>query len=155
GYYWSALFGALFAIAAMALSDAIGHWAGIPSMGAYDWRMMAAVYAAMGASGIIGWLVARPVRGRRLPMWASVPGGAVMATLAFYLLSNFAVWLHPMSGYPRTMAGLVECYVAAIPFVRNTLLSNLFFSAAFFGAYALLQQPGAAPDPVAVRKRND
>ncbi len=155
GYYWSASFGILFAVAAMALSDLLGHLAGIPSMGAYDWRLMIAVYAAMGMSGLVGRAVAQPVRGKRLPLWISVAGGAVMATLAFFLLSNFAVWVNPMSGYSRSWNGITECYVAAIPFVRNTLASNLVFSTAFFGVWALLQQPASVTDPVTIRKPHD
>ncbi|MEK6651272.1 MAG: DUF6580 family putative transport protein, partial [Bacteroidota bacterium] len=31
--------------------------------------------------------------------------------------------------YPKTAAGLLECYVAAIPFFRNTLLGDLAYVA--------------------------
>jgi hypothetical protein len=41
--------------------------------------------------------------------------------------------------YPQTPAGLVACYVAAIPFFQNTLLSNLFYSALLFGGLALAE----------------
>lgn len=64
-------------------------------------------------------------------------GGAVLtSSLAFFALSNFGMWA---SGYyPQTWAGLVECYVAALPFFRNTLASDVIYSAALFGGYALL-----------------
>ena len=39
--------------------------------------------------------------------------------------------------YPHTLAGLEECYIAALPFFGYTLLGNLAFSAAFFGGEAL------------------
>jgi hypothetical protein len=35
------------------------------------------------------------------------------------------------------MPGLFACYVAALPFLRNTLAGDLFWSAALFGSYAL------------------
>jgi hypothetical protein len=40
--------------------------------------------------------------------------------------------------YPRTFAGLLECYAAAIPFFRNSVVSDLMFAGAFFGAAALV-----------------
>ena len=41
--------------------------------------------------------------------------------------------------YPKTPAGLLNCYVAAIPFFQNTLLSNLFYSALLFGGLAIAE----------------
>ncbi|GIW98711.1 MAG: hypothetical protein KatS3mg111_2044 [Pirellulaceae bacterium] len=140
GYYWSATAGLLFSMAAMAVSDMVGHWLQIPSMGVYDIRIMLPVYLAMGASGLIGRALAMPGRKRRLPLWLVVPGGAAAASLAFFLISNFAVWIGPYSTYPRNVAGLVECYVAAIPFIKNTILGNFLFSAIFFGSYAAAGQ---------------
>ena len=36
--------------------------------------------------------------------------------------------------FPETRLGRVTCYIAAVPFFRNTAVSDLLFSAAFFGA---------------------
>jgi hypothetical protein len=41
--------------------------------------------------------------------------------------------------YPRTLAGLVASYDAAIPFFRGTAVSDLFFSLAMFSVPALQQ----------------
>ena len=41
--------------------------------------------------------------------------------------------------YPKTVAGLINCYVAAIPFFRNMLLGNLLYSALLFGAFAFAE----------------
>jgi len=55
-----------------------------------------------------------------------------IGSLIFYLISNFGVWLMG-SMYEKSLSGLIECYLMAIPFFRNTLLSTLLFSyAAFF-----------------------
>jgi hypothetical protein len=64
-------------------------------------------------------------------------GVAVLASaVSFFAVSNFGMWA---SGYyPRTWAGLGECYVAALPFFRNTLASDVFYSAVLFGGHALL-----------------
>ncbi|HEU4437300.1 MAG TPA: DUF6580 family putative transport protein [candidate division Zixibacteria bacterium] len=54
-------------------------------------------------------------------------------SVLFYFVSNFGVWASG-SMYPPTEAGLVQCYLAALPFFRNTLASDLIY----FNAFALL-----------------
>jgi hypothetical protein len=66
-----------------------------------------------------------------------VGGAALAASVSFFLLSNFAVWV-VWEMYPKTLAGLGACYVAALPFFRHSLAGDLFFSAAFFGLGALV-----------------
>ncbi len=39
----------------------------------------------------------------------------VLTLLAFFLITNGAVWLCG-DWYPKTLAGLVECFVSALPF---------------------------------------
>ena len=56
-----------------------------------------------------------------------------IASLIFFIISNFGVWVLGGSGvldipYERNLNGLVECYVLAIPFFGNTFLSTLIFS---------------------------
>jgi hypothetical protein len=43
------------------------------------------------------------------------------------------------SFYPRTLAGLVVCYTAAILFFRNSLMGDMAFTATLFGGFALLE----------------
>lgn len=66
-------------------------------------------------------------------------GGAIGASVAYFLLSNFHVWLtgHGMA-YPRSFAGLMECYAAGLPFFRGTFFSDMLFSATFFGLNSVL-----------------
>lgn len=56
----------------------------------------------------------------------------VFSTLSFFVITNFAVWATD-GLYPMTLEGLLACYIAAIPFYGNTLLSTAIFSALFFG----------------------
>lgn len=51
--------------------------------------------------------------------------GLVLSTLVFFLLSNFGVW--SLGSYGYTFAGLINCFILAIPFYGNTLISSLFF----------------------------
>ena len=59
------------------------------------------------------------------------------SSILFFLISNFGVWF---SGtlYPLTIDGFISCYIAAIPFYKNTLLSDLFFSSILFGSIYLV-----------------
>ena len=68
-----------------------------------------------------------------------VAAAAVGSSLLFFVITNFGAWM--MNGmYPMTGAGLMQAYVAAIPFFQNSLLGDLFFVAVMFGGYALLQK---------------
>jgi hypothetical protein len=68
-----------------------------------------------------------------------VISASLTASLSFYAVSNFAVWA-VWNLYPKTLAGLAECYTMAIPFFRNTMASDLLFAGAFFGLAAVMPQ---------------
>lgn len=54
----------------------------------------------------------------------------------FFVVTNVAVWI--WGGlYSHTASGLVVCFTLAIPFFRNTLASDIFYTASLFGLYAL------------------
>ena len=58
------------------------------------------------------------------------------SSLLFFFTTNFAVWL--TSGmYLHTWAGLQRCFTLALPFFRNTALSDLIYTGALFGIYAI------------------
>jgi len=63
---------------------------------------------------------------------------AVASAILFFVLTNFGVWAID-NLYPKTAAGLVDCYVAAIPFFQNMLLANVLYSALLFGGFALAE----------------
>jgi hypothetical protein len=65
--------------------------------------------------------------------------GAFASTLIFFLVSNFGVWANATSSYPKNFTGLMECYAAAIPFVKGTILGDLIYSAILFGSFAFAQ----------------
>jgi len=63
---------------------------------------------------------------------------SVSASVLFFIITNFAQWLSfPL--YSKDIAGLVECYTAAIPFFGYTALGDLFFAGVLFGAFELAQ----------------
>ena len=51
---------------------------------------------------------------------------SLLSSLLFFIVTNFGVWTSGYYGY--TLSGLVACYVMAIPFFTNTVLSTLFYS---------------------------
>ena len=53
--------------------------------------------------------------------------GALLGSLIFYIVTNFGVWT--MGSYGYNVEGLIECYIMAIPFFVNTLISTFIFSA--------------------------
>ena len=71
--------------------------------------------------------------------WRWIGGMTLTSSMLFFLITNFAVWLSPNMMYPKTVAGLMDCYVAAIPFFRNSLLGDIFYTTVFFGGYEYAQ----------------
>lgn len=122
-------------LAAMGISDMLGHWFQIPSMGFYAPALMLSVYFAVGSSALVGKLVQSNQKAFGLPLYAGVPLGAIASTALFFLITNFASWLDPQMPYAKTGSGLLECYFAALPFTKNTLFLRLppaFVAASFF-----------------------
>lgn len=68
--------------------------------------------------------------------WFRVPAGAIGSAIIFFVISNFGVWVEGRL-YPHTIQGLIDCYVAAIPFLKTSFLADLFYGMALFGSYAL------------------
>jgi hypothetical protein len=68
--------------------------------------------------------------------WLRVGGAALVSSVSFFVVSNFAVWAG-WNGYPKTISGLMTCYVAGVPFFRHTLLGDMLYTAVTFGLPAL------------------
>ena len=100
--------------------------AGLLVTGIYNLTVLAFVAAGM----LAATLVARVLLRRR--SLARYPIAVFGAASAFYLLSNFAVWL--VGYYPPTTAGLVACYIAGLPLLGVALLAD----AAYAGLFHLL-----------------
>ena len=64
--------------------------------------------------------------------------GIFGSALLFFILSNLGVWLTGTYGY--TLNGLVSCYILAIPFFYNTLLSTILFSILIETVYFLFKK---------------
>lgn len=63
-------------------------------------------------------------------------GASLSASLLFFIVSNFGVWLGS-TVYPQNISGLIACYTAGMPFLGNTVMGDLFYSAILFGLFEL------------------
>jgi hypothetical protein len=80
-----------------------------------------------------------------------VVAGALLGPTSFFLLSNYAVWAG--SGmYPKTLGGLGACFVAALPFYRNDLISTALVAGLAFGVPVLVRRLNGAHASEAIAK---
>ena len=65
---------------------------------------------------------------------------SLISSIGFYLLSNTNVFLFDSfpSVYSKDLNGWFNCMLAGIPFIKNSLLTDLCFSAMLFGGYNYL-----------------
>lgn len=65
---------------------------------------------------------------------------AFTSSVLFFLITNFGVWAPPNKWYPHTLEGLIQSYTMALPFFRNSLISDIAYTIIFFGGYELVQR---------------
>jgi hypothetical protein len=91
------------------------------------------VYASLIAMVGIGMLLQN--RKRVSPIAIATLSGSIL----FFIVTNFGVWVMGTM-YPKTIEGLISCYVAAIPFFRNALAGDMVYVTLLFGSFALAQR---------------
>src|SRR5512141_1366320 len=79
--------------------------------------MIPVVYACIAASVVLGFGLRNRVSALR------VAGFGVAGSLLFFIVVSFAEWLTGDTDYCR--AGIVPCYVAALPFLESWLAGTL------------------------------
>jgi hypothetical protein len=57
------------------------------------------------------------------------------SSVLFFIITNFGVWATQQVTYPPTWEGLMQCYVAAIPFFRNTILGDCIYVSLLVGIF--------------------
>ena len=106
----------------------------------FHWQAYATTWAWYAAAMVLGWILLHS-----RTSWLRVGAAAVLGPTSFFVVSDYAVWAGS-NLYPHTLSGLWACYVAAIPFYRNDLISTTLVLAAAFGIPALVRRM----QPVAV-----
>ena len=93
---------------------------------------MVFVYAGFALTVLVGmWL-------REKVTVTSVTVATVGSSIIFFLITNFGAWATGL--YVMTAQGLMQAYVAGLPFFQNSLLGNLFFAAIIFSGFSILQK---------------
>lgn len=116
----NAIVAASVPLAALALGNLV-----LPGYGSL--AMAAVVYAATVWPILLGRLVTIS-GGLKSVGWIAAAGGALASSLVFFVTTNLAYWWLS-SDYPHTAAGLVACYVAALPFYRWMPVGDLAWTA--------------------------
>ena len=120
GVYLGRRYAVILPVVAMFIGDLF--------IGFYDWKLMLAVYGCFVLIGLLGTLI------KKYKSVETVLAGSIVASVIFFLVTNFAVWQFS-PWYAKSLAGLIHCFTMALPFFRNTLLGNVFYTVVLFGAY--------------------
>lgn len=112
----------LLPIAVLLVSDAL--------IGFYS--LMPVVYLCFVITAMFGWTMHSNKSALKIGAYSLV------SAVLFYVVTNFAVWFYePL--YSKDWAGLISCYVAAIPFFGYNVIGNLVFSGVMFGLFAFAE----------------
>ncbi len=134
---------------AMFASDCIGNFFGLPRMGFYDINSFVLNYLGFAGMIGVGFLFSRWSEGRSSSVAVvGVCGSSVLASLVFFLISNFGCWLDPQLGYEASISGLMHCYYMGLPFWTPTIASDVLFGICFFSAYRIAMDQLAKTNPV-------
>lgn len=105
-------------VAAMLISDLF--------IGFYHPLIMVSVYGCLLFAAYLG------TKAKEHKNLATIVGITLLSSLLFYITTNTMVWAFGAL-YPRTFAGLMESYYFALPFFRNSLLSDFFYTGVLVG----------------------
>jgi hypothetical protein len=121
--------GLALAAAAIALKDVClyftTHW----------WQPYPPSWAYFAGYAFLGWALLR-----KSPSVGRAVATGLGSALLFFLVSNYVSWVEQAYPYGYSLRGLWDCYVAAIPFFRGTLVGDVTFTAVLFGAHAVLSR---------------
>ena len=78
--------------------------------------------------------------------------GALLGPTSFFVVSNYAVWAAG-GMYPHNLSGLGACYMAAIPFYRNDMLSTAIVVGVAFGVPVLMRRMNLLPGQAALASK--
>lgn len=97
-------------------------------IGSYSLNLMLVVYGSLLLLVCLGFYL------KKNDNWKRIGVASVLGSAAFFLITNFGVWiLTPW--YGKSFSGLLQCYYLALPFFKNTIASTLVYSAGLFFSY--------------------
>ncbi len=114
------------------------------ALGFYQWTVMITVYGSMILACLLGSAISRRLRESNscTHRVATISGASIVMSLIFFLVTNAAVVL--AGWYPLSLSGLASSYLAGLPFLKSTLMSDFFFSTGIFSIYFMMQPLNAS-----------
>ncbi len=122
GLYLPKKLAILVPLSAMLISDTI--------IGFYSWKIMLVVYLSFALTGYVSTKIHDSFR--------SILSVTLAGSILFYLSTNAAVWVFGTM-YTHDFSGLLESYTMALPFFRNSLLGDLFYTGILVSLYSLVK----------------
>lgn len=101
-------------------------------IGFYSPYIMGSVYLGFALTVLLGQYLKNKIQ------FGNIVLGAVAGSTIFFLLTNTAVWAFGTM-YTHNLFGLFQSYYMALPFWRNELLGNLFYSGVLIGGYEMIK----------------
>ncbi|HAH58166.1 MAG TPA: hypothetical protein DCL86_08470 [Bacteroidales bacterium] len=92
------------------------------------------VYGAMILTVLIGSLLSKKLKTGNIAI------ATVSSSILFFLVTNFGAWMSGMLPYTRDFSGLMQAYIAGIPFFNTALAGDLFYSGVLFGSFILARK---------------
>lgn len=123
GLYLPRRLSILIPLLALAVSDLF--------IGLYHPIMMLAVYGSFALMGYFGILA------KSQKKISTIIAATLIGSILFFLITNAAVWAFGTM-YPSSINGLWQSYAMALPFFRNSLLADFFFTGILVGSMELL-----------------
>ncbi|VVA44181.1 conserved membrane hypothetical protein [Candidatus Roizmanbacteria bacterium] len=93
-------------------------------------KTMPFVYLSFIIIALIGGLI-------KTNKWQSLLKASLVSSVLFFMITNFGVWATGTM-YQKNISGLTQSYIMGLPFFRNTIISDLFYSFSFFYGYRFL-----------------
>ena len=109
----------------------------------FSWFGSWSVYLAFALVVGLGMVALRTISPARLLI------SSLAASVLFFLITNFTSWLH-LPIYTKDFSGLLQAYVAGLPFFRTAMVGDLFYCALFFGSFEWLRN--RYPDAMLTRE---
>ncbi|OGH91184.1 MAG: hypothetical protein A2534_04375 [Candidatus Magasanikbacteria bacterium RIFOXYD2_FULL_39_9] len=124
GIYLPKKFAIILPLVAMLVSDFL--------LGFYLWPVMVSVYLSFVITGFIGLGIQKQKKA------STILGGTLLASILFFIITNGAVWAFGTM-YTHNLNGLLQSYLMALPFFKNTLLGDLFYTGILVGSMEVIQ----------------
>ena len=119
----------LISLVAMLISDLyLGFHSGMPI-----------IYFSLALCVLIGTFIEARVRILNFAL------GISAGVIVFYLITNFAVW-YGSGMYDYSFSGLITCYVMALPFLQNTIISSMIYGIGALMIYNVINKRFILPN---------